>query len=186
VLPTIRAGEDPAVSVVVAASVVSFDEFFREHRPAVVGLAYSLTADWALAEEIAQDAFVQAYVRWRRVQVHPRPDLWIRRVTLNRATSHFRRRSAERRATTRTQARAEADARSAVVPHEGADTWLLDHIRALPRQQAQAVVLVHVEQLGHDEAATVMSCAPSTLRTHLSRGRQALQRAIEEDDRHGR
>jgi RNA polymerase sigma-70 factor (ECF subfamily) len=186
-MPTIGAGDDPAVSVVAPASTTSFDDFYRQQGRAVVGLAYSLTADWALAEEIAQDAFVQAYVRWRRVQDHPRPDLWIRRVAVNRATSHFRRRSAERRATGRTQSRADADARSRVDPHDGGDDWLLDHIRRLPRQQAQAVVLVHVEQLSHDEAATVMGCAASTLRTHLLRGRQAVQRAIEDEEAgHGR
>jgi RNA polymerase sigma-70 factor (ECF subfamily) len=185
VIPTIGAG-DERVGTAGQVGAIGFDAFYGANQRGVVGLAYSLTADWAVAEEIAQDAFVQAYVRWRRVRVHPRPDLWVRRVALNRATSQFRRRAAERRATARTHARAEADARSSAGPHEGGHDWLLDLVRTLPRQQAQAVALVHVEQLDHDEAATVMGCAPSTLRTHLSRARQALQRAIEEETRHAR
>ena len=71
-MPTIGAGDDPAVSVVAPARTTSFDDFYRQHGRAVVGLAFSLTADWAVAEEIAQDAFVQAYVRWRQLQDHPR------------------------------------------------------------------------------------------------------------------
>jgi RNA polymerase sigma-70 factor (ECF subfamily) len=183
-MTTISAGDDhaPASS---RAAPSDFAAFYRAHFRAVTGLVYSVAADWVVAEEIAQDAFVRAYVHWRTVATHPRADLWVRRVALNRSASAFRRRQAERRATVRTQVRVEADDRSTPVAQDGDAGWLLDHVRRLPRRQAHAVVLVYVEQLDHDEAAEVLGCRPSTLRTHLQRARAALQRSIEEERHHG-
>jgi RNA polymerase sigma factor (sigma-70 family) len=183
-MTTISAGDDDAV--VTAPLVRAFDQFYRGQFRAVVGLVYSVTGDWIVAEEITQEAFVRAFLHWRRVHQHPRPDLWVRRVALNRSASTFRRRQAERRAAQRTGANAEVDRRSAPSPHEGDDGWLLDHVRRLPRRQAHAVVLVYVEQLDAAEAADVLGCSPSTLRTHLQRARAALQRALEEADRDAR
>lgn len=162
----------------VASADAGFSDFYRAQHRAVVGTIFSFTGDWAVAEELAQDVFVAAHRHWSQVRVHPRPDLWVRRAAVNRATSLFRRRRAEQRALSR----APLPATAAPAEHlDGELAWLLDHVRRLPRQQAQAVVLVHVEQLTKPEAAQVLGCTESTLRTHLQRGRTELRRRIEQE-----
>ena len=174
------------VEVVSASSDAAFAAFYEAHRPGVVGTVYALTGDWARAEDLAQDVFVSAHRHWARLQSHPRPDLWVRRAAINRSTSLFRRRRTEQHALARTAARAEATAGHSTTSADadGELAWLLGHIRRLPRQQAHALVLVHVEQLTNPEAAQVLRCSESTLRTHLQRGRTALRTLIEEDRDH--
>jgi RNA polymerase sigma-70 factor (ECF subfamily) len=184
--PAAAAAADPAPAAVAGPAPDSFEAFYRQHHRAVVALACSMTGDWAVAEEVTQDAFVKAYARWDQIRSHPRPDLWIRRVALNGSTSFFRRKGAERRATARSQSLAVVAERSGPPTAPAGAGWLVDHIRRLPRQQAQAMALVHLEQLDHAEAAEVLGCAESTVRSHLHRGRRALQDAIAREDRHDR
>jgi DNA-directed RNA polymerase specialized sigma24 family protein len=53
---------------------------------------------------------------------------------------------------------------------------LLGQIADLPAKQAQAIAAVYVAQLSVREAAAVVGCSESTLRTHLQRGRGALRK----------
>ena len=86
----------------------AFDEFFRSEYRRVVGLASVLCGRAAVAEELAQDAFVSAFRHWDRVAHYDDPGAWVRRVVVNLATSALRRRTREARALTRLAARREA------------------------------------------------------------------------------
>ena len=48
-----------------------------------------------LAEDVAQEAMLVAYRRWRELDDLERPDLWVRRTCANLAVSQFRRRLVE-------------------------------------------------------------------------------------------
>jgi RNA polymerase sigma-70 factor (ECF subfamily) len=52
---------------------------------------------------------------------------------------------------------------------------VLAAIAGLPGRQAQAIAAVYVDQLDTREAAALLGCSESTLRTHLQRGRAALR-----------
>jgi RNA polymerase sigma-70 factor (ECF subfamily) len=54
-----------------------------------------LTGDWDLAEECAQDAFVQAWERWPMDGVPERPGAWLTTTARNRALDRLRRASLE-------------------------------------------------------------------------------------------
>jgi len=178
------ASTDPAKDVAVGAEIsvqpavslapLTFDAFYRAEYPRVVALAQSLTGSRQLAEELAQEGFIAAHSRWRKIGGYDRPGDWVRRVVTNRAISVFRRSGAEKRA----MARVGPDATiSPAVPEQ--DAWLWQQVRALPPRQAQAIALAYVEDLPLERVATILGCAETTVKTHLSRGRQALARAIE-------
>ena len=53
--------------------VVPFDDFFKDQYDAVVRIAFSLTGRWSVAEELAQDAFLEAHRRWAAVGAFDKP-----------------------------------------------------------------------------------------------------------------
>ena len=58
----------------------AFDAFcMRQWRPLVTTLI-AVVQDRPTAEELAQESLARAWVRWDRVRVLERPDLWVRRV----------------------------------------------------------------------------------------------------------
>ena len=153
-----------------ATPVTSFDAWYQvEYRP-VVALVSTLVKSRAAAEELTQDAFLEAHRKWAAVSTHPNPGGWIRTVVLNKARSRFRRGAAEARAYRRHLGRADPDLAQLPEP--------LDHfwaeVRNLPTRQAQVIALHYMDDLPVDEIADVLSISPGSVKTHLHRGRATL------------
>lgn len=151
----------------VAIGVTSFDEFFRAEQPKMVALAYVLTGDREVARDVAQDAMLQAYQRWSSVKELDRPGAWVRRVTINSATSWHRR------------ARRARVVRSRLVGNHAEPPLELDevfwaHVRRLPASQRTAVALYYVEDLSIADVAEAMGTARGTVKATLSKARANL------------
>ena len=147
------------------AATPTFESFFANEYGRVVGLAFVLCGRRAVAEELAQDAFVQAYRRWSVVSGYDDPGAWVRRVAVNLATSTLRRRTREARALARLAARRAAPA-ELVVANEA--FW--DAVRHLPRRQSQCVALRYVEDRSIAEIAAVLDIAEATVPGLSARG----------------
>jgi RNA polymerase sigma-70 factor (ECF subfamily) len=153
--------------------VEGFDAFYRREYRSIRALGWALTGDLGAAEEIAQEAFLRAHVRWDKVSAYDEPGAWVRRVAINLATSVLRRRTRELRAVMRLQARPR-------------DTWDLpaaDHefwvaVRALPRGQAATIALHYYEDLPVSEIAAVLGIAEGTVKAHLHKGRRNLAKRL--------
>ena len=79
--------------------------FCRAEWSRLVGTLALLTGDADLAEELAQETIVRVCRDWRKVSSMDAPGAWAHRVAVNLAHSHFRRRSAARRALARAASR---------------------------------------------------------------------------------
>jgi len=128
-------------------------------------------------EELAQDAFLDAYRRWDHVGALDNPGAWVRRAVANRAVSHRRHlrvvdRGAERLAT---EARVRQAAAGAP-PEDDEDFWVA--VRTLPARQAQCIALRYLEDRSIDDIAVVLEMRPPTVRVHLMRGRRAIARHL--------
>ncbi len=64
---------------------------YRREWGRLVATLIGTTGDWDLAEECAQDAFVQASARWQRDGVPRNPGAWLTTVARNRAMDRLRR-----------------------------------------------------------------------------------------------
>ena len=66
--------------------------------------------------------------------------------------------------------------------HDGREAWgeLAAALRALPRRQREAFSLRILEELDVATTARVMGCSEGSVKTHLSRARDALQKRLED------
>ena len=66
--------------------------------------------------------------------------------------------------------------------HDGRQAWsqITEAVRALPRRQREAFTLRVFEELDVASTAQAMGCSEGSVKTHLSRAREALQRQLEE------
>ncbi len=69
----------------------TFERAYQAWYPAVVRSAWSITRDLGVSEELAQEAFVKAYGRWRRLERSGHAEPWLHRATMNLALSWLRR-----------------------------------------------------------------------------------------------
>lgn len=164
----------------VAVHPPGFDELYRTDWRAVVALGWSLTGSRSVAEELAQDAFLDAFRRWAHVGGLDAPGAWVRRAVANRAVSHRRhlRVAATGAEHLAGEARRRQDAAPDASAAPGPDPEFWAAVRALPERQAQCVALHYLEDRAVDDIAAVLDCRPATVRVHLHRGRLALARTL--------
>lgn len=151
-----------------AARAQEFDDFYVSELPRLISLARGLCGT-AIAEDVAQEAMLAAYRRWREVSRLERPDLWVRRTCANLAVSQFRRRMVEVRALARMGSRLHVPD---PMPPDSEEFWAA--VRRLPARQAQAAALRFVYEMPIADIAIALDCTPGTIKQHLSRARLAL------------
>ncbi len=156
---------------------LSFDDFYkREHRH-VLGLAFVLTGNQWVAEDTAQEAFTAAFRHWHSIVAYDSPGAWVRRVTCNRAASALRRRVREAKALIRLAGRTQTH-----IELDEGDEAFWQAVRRLPARQAQAVALYYMEDYSVREISEILDCSEGTVKTHLSRARDAVARQLRLED----
>src|SRR5579863_5125609 len=76
-----------------AGDSAAFEELVREHQAMVFGLAYHFLHDRPVAEELAQDVFVELYGSLGSIESPAHLKFWLRRVATHRSIDHARRES---------------------------------------------------------------------------------------------
>jgi RNA polymerase sigma-70 factor (sigma-E family) len=154
-----------------------FSAFATSRWPGLVRLAFGLTGDRWLAEDIAQMTLARAYVAWRRVSRADDPDAYVRRILVNASNRRFRRRRfAEQPGDLPETA---VDGPADLVGERAA---LLAALRQLPARQRSVVVLRYWQDLTDAQIAATLGCSPGTVRSQLSRALAKLRVALAEDD----
>lgn len=156
----------------------TFDSFFALERDLVLGLAFALTGDRGVSEDIVQDAFLDAFRNWERIARYDQPGAWVRRVVANRSVSVFRRRRTEFRMLALLGARQED-----VAPDLSPSTLAFwQAVRELPKRQAQVTALFYFEDRPIAEIARILEMAEGTVKKHLHDGRKALARTLDVEE----
>jgi RNA polymerase sigma-70 factor (ECF subfamily) len=150
----------------------TFEAFYLREYAAMVAIAFAVSGSRLVAEDIAQEAMIRAHRNWERVSGYDKPGAWVRRVTVNLASSALRRRASEVRAQLRL-----GPGRPVPEPEpEDAHIWAA--VRKLPGQQRAAVALFYLEERTVREIAAILGCSEATAKVHLHRGRTALAAAL--------
>lgn len=153
-------------------------ELYSGHARRARDLAYLLTGDRLLAEDIVQDCFATLAGRLRPVDD---PPAFLRRMVVNAAHSHHRRLRV-RRDRARDEARvlgADTDVRADGSDGRAERDALLTALARLPERQRAAVVLRHWLDLSEQQCAAELGCSVGTVKSLTSRGRAALRDTLE-------
>lgn len=153
-----------------------FDDCFRRDHEPVLRVVVLIVRDRAVGEEIVQEAFTRAFVRWRRVGTYERPGAWVRLVAVRLAVKAAQRADlgAGRTLAAATDRAAGwgGDRPSHAEPALGDD--VAQALASLSPQQRAAVVLHHLADLPVAEVADALGCSAATAKVHLHRGRNRL------------
>jgi RNA polymerase sigma-70 factor (sigma-E family) len=167
---------DPRDELAAAPDIITtdggegFSAFAVSRWPGLVRLAFGLTGDRWLAEDIAQTALARAYVAWRRVSRADDPDAYLRRILVNASHRRFRRHQVTEQPGDPPET--PVDGLADLVGERAA---LLAALRQLPPRQRAVVVLRYWEDLTDAQIAAALGCSAGTVRSQLSRALAKLR-----------
>ncbi len=151
----------------------AFAELVRSHQSGVRNQLRRLTrGDVALADDLAQDSFIQAWTQLAQFKAQARFASWLYRIAYNRFLMYLR-------SHTGTVSLADDDSGEEVAQGPGYDSALrLDVEAALARLPlAERVALIHCYHLdlSHEEAAQVLNLPLGTLKSQVLRAKARLR-----------
>jgi len=157
----------------------SFADQYRAEAASVARLAYLLTGDRHLAEDLMQEAFLRVGSRLRHVS----PETfgpYVRRTVVNLVRSHFRRAAVGRKyaSTIETDHGIRQQAADAL----GTDTETRDELwsmlQQLPARQREAIVCRFYLDLSEAQTADALGVSTGTVKSSTSRGLATLRLAL--------
>ena len=159
-----------------------FEQLVDEHHSMVFSMAWRLTGDRGLAEEIAQDVLLELDGHLSRLGSANHARYWLRQVTLHRSTDALRRRR-RKAASLGTDVWDELEERHGIVemdPESPLGVRVEQLLAALPDAQRAAIILRYQEEMTPDEIAIMVRAPVATVKSNLQRGLKLLRARAEQ------
>lgn len=149
-----------------------FTEFVAARSPALIRLAYVLTADQHAAEDLLQSALTKAAAHWGRI--HTSPESYIRRIMYREQVNRWRRRGRWREMAVAVV----PEPPPAPGPSVEARVALADALRALPARKRAVLVLRYLEDLPEAQVADILGCSVGTVRSQAHKAIAQLRSVL--------
>jgi RNA polymerase sigma-70 factor, ECF subfamily len=150
-----------------------FERLVDEHQSMVFSLAWRMTSDRGLAEEIAQDVFLELDRHLGKIESSEHALFWLRRVAMNRSADAMRRRKVRG-----------VDLWVEIEESHGAQletrtsplgSRLEGLLATLPEPLRAVLVLRYQEDLTPEEIARTLESPLATVKSNLQRGLKLLR-----------
>ena len=156
------------------------EELYLRHAPEAVRLAFLLTRDPGVAEDVVQEAFIRVAGRFGHLRSAASFDAYLRRTVVNLCMSHHRRRRVADAYVDRERARIARVEPTAPTPDLETRNELRDALAALPERQRAAVVLRFYLDQTEEQTAATLGCSVVAARSLVHRAMQTLRDRIGE------
>jgi RNA polymerase sigma-70 factor (ECF subfamily) len=150
-----------------------FQAFYEANYGRIVAMVAAVLGDRDQAEDVAQETFVRALIRWPRIGGYELPEAWARRVALRLAVDSGRRLRRGIRVSVRLAAQ-----RRPAEPEPGdsiGHTALGAALRRLPMRDREVLALHYVADLPVEAIARERGLPIGTVKTRLAAARRRLE-----------
>jgi RNA polymerase sigma-70 factor, ECF subfamily len=147
--------------------------------PRLRAISMMLTRDRTAADDLLQDALVIALKAKHRYELNTSIGAWMYRLMRNRMITLMRRNKAPT-VSIDDPAALGLSTREAQPGHM-LGVLMRRELAKLPPTQREAIVLVGAAGETYEDAAAMLGCTLGTIKSRVSRGREALRKAVEGD-----
>lgn len=157
----------------------AFGKLARRYRDAVLALAYDFLNDYENAQDVAQNVFMKAFKNIGDFEEKSRFSSWLFRITVN-ASLDARKSKIRRRKFLIKKEVYEKNSQVSTQPEwqDGIDDTLINALNKLSDHQQTAIILRYFHNKSVREIADVLDCSENTVRIHLHRAIQKLDKSL--------
>ncbi len=183
--------EADAIRLAQRGDAGAFERLYHLHSRRVYSLCLRMVSNPTVAEDLAQEAFLQLFRKIQTFRGESAFSTWLHRLTVNVVLMRLRRRNVME---TSLNELAEQDEESGSAPREvgAADLKLSGSVDRVNLERAvgqlppgyRAVFLLHdVEGYEHNEIADMLGCSIGNSKSQLHKARSRLRELLQEADR---
>ncbi len=156
-------------------SHTAYAQLVNLHQQSVRAFLRRLSGNWAEADDLAQEVFLDAWLNIRRFNADQEFKVWLCGIAYRKFLAS--RRSLWRRLKREAQAMVEESLAS---DDPGRDAWLdlRRAMQSLQPEQRAVLALCVASDWSHTEAAQALSLPLGTVKSHVQRGRMVLARQL--------
>ena len=176
-----RLTDEATIRAVIGGDKERYRELVVRHKDMIFALIMRQVGNAAIAEELAQETFVRAFVSLSRFRFETKFSTWLTRIALNQTSSYFTsRRYKQSRRTDEFDPRIHDKAEA---PPEGDfQKERLQRFRealgTLKPLYREVIVLCALEGKSYEEAASILVIPIGTIRSRLNKARLLLKEAL--------
>lgn len=149
---------------------------YAQHAPAATRLAYMLTGDRDVAQDLAHDAFVKIGGKVLALRDPDHARAYLFRTVINLCRGRGRKLQRERRALRKLSHSSPVESISA-----SGDDEIWTALLELPIRQRAALFLRYYEDVSEQDAADALNCSLSALKSLINRGLRNLRTVVKEE-----
>ncbi|MEM9985773.1 MAG: RNA polymerase sigma factor [Bacteroidota bacterium] len=149
---------------------------YESYSPQMMAVCYRYAADQDEAADILQEGFVKVFQNLEKYQDRGSLEGWIRRIMVNTAIDHLRRRKKRQQEMELNETIVDSMVEDAI-DHLEAE-FLLHLVQQLPDGYRTVFNLYGIEGYSHQEIAQQLGISEGTSRSQYTRARAQLQRLI--------
>jgi RNA polymerase sigma-70 factor (ECF subfamily) len=167
------------------------------YQDKIVTMSYYLTGNQADAQDLAQEVFVQAYTKLRSFRQEANLGTWLHRIAINMWSNMQRRQKFSNLLSLDDPVQTgEGEFTRSVVaddpagdPEEALEDKELQEsvrqaLRSLSEEYRIVLVLREIEGYSYEEIAKITGCSLGTVKSRMSRARQALKEIVTGQSQH--
>lgn len=161
----------------------AFSTLFHLHRGRVYAVCLRMTNNPADADDLTQEAFIQAFRKLSTFRGESALSTWLHRVTVNTALMHFRRQSAPKAALEASPLdhdgnRREFGRQDDRLRHSLDRIALTRALEALPTGYRTIFELHEISGYGHREIAKLLRCSVGNSKSQLHKAKQKIRESL--------
>lgn len=164
----------------------AFQGVYESTFPVIVRVAYHITLDLEVAEDICQEAFIRFYHRSLPFPSEEQARYWLIRVAKNLAFNYYKRKKREKVALEKFLFEPKQHTRSGEELLMRTETELMVHraLERLPEGLKSVIVLKEYGDLSYREIGKVLHITENNVKVRVHRARNMLGMLLKEEEAH--
>ncbi|MDZ5474160.1 RNA polymerase sigma factor SigW [Bacillus sp. 31A1R] len=166
----------------------AFAEIVEIYKDKVYQLCYRMLGNRHEAEDMAQEAFIRAYVNITRFNINLKFSTWLYRIATNLCIDRIRKKkpdyyldaevSGTDGLTMYSQVAADTSLPEDDLENLELQETIQKEISKLPEKYRSVIVLKYIEELSLNEISEILDIPLGTVKTRIHRGREALRHQL--------
>ena len=158
----------------------SFESLVQQYGRLVLNTALRVLGDVNLANDVHQEVFLAVWRRWASYNGQVNWTAYLYRTTVRKALEAAERRPRTQGCEERPEPSSHREGPGQALAAKELRQGLAAALARLPKQQAEAFVLIRLEGLDASQAAALLGCSRDTVRVHLHRAIKRLSWELRE------